>query len=156
MLYSWVVTRLFATWVGSTSRPTGPPIHPQQLWAIQAISLELTLVAWKFGSTITKIVRSHSHLCWFECMKANELTSSAPHTSGWRPARAETAHTVTTTPHWALCTHVCPHFPPLSARNGSLQLFDRDASIVLLLQANTPPCQTSTCSTGVVARLFAD
>ena len=39
-----------------------------------------------------------SHLCWFECMKANELTSSAPKTSGWRPARAEPARTMAMPP----------------------------------------------------------
>ena len=36
MLYSWVVTGLFATRVGFTSPPTGPPSHPQQLWVFQS------------------------------------------------------------------------------------------------------------------------
>ena len=30
----------------------------------------------------------------------------------------------------ARCDHFCPQFPLISPRNGSLQLFDRDASIV--------------------------
>ena len=60
----------------------------------------------------------------------------------------------------AHCIHVCTKFPPLSTRNGSLQLFDRVSTLSLstfrtfLLQANTPPWQTSTCSSWVVAGLF--
>ena len=67
-------------------------------------------VAWKFGPTITKIVRSLSHLCWFECMKANELTSSAPKTSGWRPARAEPARTMPIPPPKLAATTSAPQF----------------------------------------------
>ena len=47
----------------------------------------------------------------FECMKGNELTSSAPHKSGWRPARAKTAHTATTPPLGSLHPRL-PPFPP--------------------------------------------
>jgi hypothetical protein len=55
----------------------------------------------------------------------------------------------------AHCIHVCTKFPPLSTRNSSLQPLSLDAFIVhTLLQANTPPWQTSTCSSWVVARLF--
>ena len=55
--------------------------------------------------------------------------------------------------------HVCTKFPPLSTRNGSLQLFDRDAFIVHTLTTSkhsawSPPWQTSPCSSRVVARLF--
>ena len=39
-----------------------------------------------------------SHLCWFDFMKANELTSSAPHTSGWCPTRTEAVHTMPIAP----------------------------------------------------------
>jgi hypothetical protein len=69
-----------------------------------------TWVAWKFGPTITKIVRSLSHLCWFECMKANELTSSAPKTSGWRPARAEPARAMPIPPYKLAATTSAPQF----------------------------------------------
>ena len=86
-------------------------------------------------------------LCWFECMRANELTLSAPKTSGWRLARAEPTRSMPIAPSKVKIPLILP-------RNGSLQLFDRDASIELLLQANTPPWQTSKCSSWVDAGLF--
>ena len=66
------------------------------------------MCAWKFGPTITKIVRSLSHLCWFECTKANELTSSAPKTSAWRPARAEPGRTMAIPPSKLAATTSAP------------------------------------------------
>ena len=57
-----------------------------------------TLVLWKFGSTITKNVRSLSQSLLVSMQKANELTSSAPRTSNWRPARAGAAPTMPKAP----------------------------------------------------------
>ena len=97
-----------------------------------------------------------SHICFFECTKTNEHTSSTTRASVGHPARAEIARTVAN-PLEAHCIHVCTKFPPLSTRNGSLQLFDRVSTLSLytfLLQANTPPWQTSPCSSWVVARYF--
>ena len=73
----------------------------------------------------------------FECMKGNELTSSAPHTSGWRPARAETAHTVTIPPIGLPAPTSAPTSP--HSPHETLQLFHPDDSIALLLQAKTLP-----------------
>jgi len=71
-----------------------PLSQPQQLWACQTIAH-----GWP-GSLGQPSRKSSdlSHLCWFECMKANELTSSTPKTSGWRPARAEPARTMAMPP----------------------------------------------------------
>jgi hypothetical protein len=44
-------------------------------------------------------------------MKVNELTSSAPHTSGWRRTQAETAHTVTIPPTGLPSPTAALHFP---------------------------------------------
>ena len=67
-----------------------PPSRPQQLWAYQ------TAHGWpgSLGQPSSRKSSDLLHLCRFECMKANELTSSAPKTSGWRPARAEPARTM--------------------------------------------------------------
>ena len=48
-----------------------------------------------------------------------------------------------------------PQISLVSPRNGSLQLFDRDTSITLLLQEHTLPWQTSKCSSRVDGGLFA-
>ena len=90
---SWVDAGLFGAKVGFTSPLVAPSSQLQQLWAYQAIAHHRTLVAWKFGSTITKNVRSLSQSLLVSMQKANELTSSAPRTSNWRPARAGAAPT---------------------------------------------------------------
>ena len=51
-----------------------------------------------------------SHICFFECMKTNENTSSTTHASVGHPARAEIARTVAN-PLEAHCIHVCTKFP---------------------------------------------
>ena len=56
----------------------------------------------------------------FECMKGNELTSPQVHLIN----RVGAPHVLRPLirrqpPHWAPCTHVCPHFPPLSPRNSA-------------------------------------
>jgi hypothetical protein len=91
---SGVFARLFGGSVGFTSPPVVLTSRPQQLWAYQT-----TTNGWH-GSLGQPSRKSSdlSHLCWFECMKANELTSSAPKTSGWRPARAEPARTMAMPP----------------------------------------------------------
>ena len=85
-----------------------PPRRPQQLWACQTIAH-----VWpgSLGQPSRKSSdRSLSHLCWFECMKANELTSSAPKTSGWRPTRAEPARTMPIPPPKLAATTSAPQF----------------------------------------------
>ena len=116
-----------------------------------------TRVAWKFGPTITKIVRSLSHLSWLECMKANELTSSAPKTSGWRPARAEPARMMTIPPSKLAATTSAPQF--LSSHNETALCSSLTETHPLhpyprVLQANTLPWQTSKRSSSVDAGLF--
>jgi len=90
-------------------------------------------------------------LCWFECMKVNERILSAPRTSVWRPARVKAARTMSIPPSKLAATEISL----ISPRNGSLQLFDRDTSITLLLQEHTLPWQTSKCSSRVDGGLFA-
>ena len=46
----------------------------------------------------------HSHLSWFQCMKAKNLALSAPRASVWRRTRAKAAHTMTI----ALSEHTAP------------------------------------------------
>ena len=50
------------------------------------------------------------NLCWFQCMKANELTSSAPHTPVWRPARAGAAPTMPKVPSELVAPASVPKF----------------------------------------------
>ena len=113
-----------------------------------------TLVAWKFGSTITKIVRSLTS-CWFECMIANELTPSAPHTSAWHPARAQAARTMSTPPSELAAATSAPKF--LSSRHETALCSSLTGRFhyPLTAQANNPPRQTSKCSSWVDGGLFA-
>ena len=49
-------------------------------------------------------------LCWFECIKANELTSCALHTTVWRHARAMATRTMTIPPFKLAATTSAPKF----------------------------------------------
>ena len=141
---------LFTAWVGFTSPLVIPQSRLQQLWLCQAIA------HWwirKFGSPSRKSSDSFTSqlVSMHESEEAHIVSPPyiglAPRTSGGRPNNASS-------PFRACCDHVCPPIPLISQRNGSLQLFDRDASIAPLLQANTPPRQTSRCSSWVDAGLF--
>ena len=83
---------LFAAWVGSTSPLVAPSSRLQQLWLFQAIA---HWWFWKFGSPSRPI---HSHLSWFQCMKAKNLALSAPRALVWRSTRAEAVHTMPIAP----------------------------------------------------------
>jgi len=93
---SGVVARLFGGSVGFTSPPVVLPSRLQQLWAYQTIAHGWPGSLGQPSRKSSDLLRSH--LCWFACMKANELTSSAPKTLDWRPARAEPARTMTMPP----------------------------------------------------------
>ena len=98
------------------------------------------------------------NLCWFdsfECMKANELTSSAPKTPRWRPARAEPARMMPIPPSKLAATTSAPQF--LSSHHELALCSSLTETHPLprgMLQANTPPRQASTCSSWVDAGLF--
>ena len=95
-----------------------------------------------------------SHICFFECMKTNEHTSSTTHASVGHPARAEIARTVAN-PLEAHCIHVCTKFPQSLHETALCSSLTETLSLcTLLLQANAPPWQTSPCSRWVVARYF--
>ena len=81
-----------------------PPSRPQQLWAYQ------TAHGWpgSLGQPSSRKSSDLLHLCRFECMKANELTSSAPKTPGWRTTRAEPALTMATPPSKIAATTFAP------------------------------------------------
>ena len=89
---------------------------------------------WKFGSTITKIVRSISHPGWFQCMIVRVSSPrSVPHTSVWRPARAETAPPMAKTTSKLAVPASAPKF--LKAHHETAL---RSTSLcTVLLQANT-------------------
>jgi len=89
-------------------------------------------------------------------MNANELTSSALRTLVCCLVQAETAHTATASPAGLTAPSSAPSFPHsyhemalCSSLTATLPL------CTLLQQANTPPRQTSKCSSSVVAGLFA-
>ena len=135
--------------LGDTSKSTA---------AALVVSGYRTLVDPEIWVTITKIVRFihisarfKLKLSMHESEEAHIVSPPyiglAPRTSCGRPNNASSLFR-------ACCDHVCPPIPLITRRNGSLQLFDRDASIAPLLQANTLPWQTSKCSSAVVAGLF--
>ena len=116
-----------------SSRPVWASRRPRRCPQSTTVALgvpgQRTVVAWKFELPIATIIRSLSHLCWFECMQVNELTSSASYTSIWRPARAKAAQTMPKASPKLTTAASATKSPPTSPRNGSLQLFDQFTSI---------------------------
>ena len=88
-------------------------------------------------------------------MKANERISGAPRTSIWRSARAKATRTMPIPSFKLAATRSAPKF--LSSHRETALCSSLTETLPLctlfLLQANTPPWQTSKCSSWVVAGL---
>ena len=96
----------------------------------------------------------HSHLSWFQCMKAKNLALSAPRASVWRRTRAKAVHTMPIPPSELTVTTSATTF--LSSHLEMALCSSLTERLPLHSHCKqTLPWQTPKRSSGVVARLFA-